>query len=359
MGANEDYQKISGFRSLFSVKSMILQVLRNFFLFTAILGLLHRIGNVEIGDLHSYVFFGTISLIIFSAFLTLMDAWKRKRDVKIPVLKILKATEEVTAGNLDAKIEPFHDDTPQNEFDLIADNFNIMMKELRGMETLRTDFISNVSHEMKTPLSNISNYATLMQMPDISEEKRIEYARQVAESARRMSSMITNILKLNKLENQAIFPEQTEFNLSEQLVQSILHYESAWEDKNIEMDADIPDQITCRSDEELLGLVWNNLLSNAVKFTPEGGRIQVQLRQIDAGLQVVVADNGCGMDEETCSHIFEKFYQGDTSHATHGNGLGLALVKRIIDILHGTITVDSAPGKGSRFTITLPLQPQK
>lgn len=354
MGVREEYKDFSRFRSLFSTRILILELLRNFFLFSVTLIPLHEMGDVEIGNLRQYIFYGLTGIILLSVILTFLDAWKSRRDMKIPVMKILEATEAVREGNLDTRIEPLHDGKQaKNEFDLIADNFNIMMQELRGMETFRTDFISNVSHELKTPLSDISNCATLMQMPGISEERRIGYARQVAESTRRLSSMITNILKLNKLENQVIFPEQKEYNLSEQLVQCILHYESIWEEKNIEVDADIPEQIMYSSDEELLELVWNNLLSNALKFTPEGGSVKVSLHQTEKKVEVIVADSGCGMDAETCSHIFEKFYQGDTSHATHGNGLGLALVKRIIDIVHGSIDVESAPGKGSSFTVTL------
>ncbi len=354
-------QKIYRFRSLFSVRSILISLIKNLIICGTSLTFLFRVNTVRIKivDMSATLLFGILWLLAVTAIVTVLERWYRNRTLQKPVRRILDATEEVTKGNLKAAIEPIHKDSEQqNEFDLIIRNFNLMLKELQGMETLKTGFISNVSHEMKTPLSSISNYAVLMQMPGIGEEKRIAYAKQVAESTRRLSSMITNILKLNKLENQTIFPMQETVDLSEQIVQSILGFESVWEDKNIEIDADIPDGVIYRCDQGLLEIVWNNLISNAVKFTPEGGRIRIQLTQTDSALKVLVQDNGIGMDKETQQHIFEKFYQGDTSHSTHGNGLGLALVARILDIVYGSIEVQSAPGKGSTFIVSLPLRSQ-
>ena len=221
------------------------------------------------------------------------------------------------------------------------------------METLRTDFIANVSHEMKTPLAVMQNYGTLLQAPDLPEEKRIEYAKAITDASRRLADMMTNILKLNRLENQQIYPNPTTFDLGEQLCESLLQYESVWERKNIEIETDIAEGVQVCADTELLSLVWNNLFSNAFKFTDECGKVTLTLTADDEYATVKITDTGCGMSAEVGAHIFEKFYQGDTSHATQGNGLGLALVKRVVDIMQGEIGVESAVGVGTTFTVRI------
>jgi signal transduction histidine kinase len=162
---------------------------------------------------------------------------------------------------------------------------------------------------------------------------------------------MTNILKLNRLENQQIYPTPTTFDLGEQLCECLLNYESVWEKKNIEIETNIEDDVKISADAELLSLVWNNLFSNAFKFTEECGRVTLTLTTNEKYAIVKIADTGCGINAEVGAHIFEKFYQGDTSHATQGNGLGLALVKRVIDIMQGEIEVESAVGIGTTFTV--------
>lgn len=228
-----------------------------------------------------------------------------------------------------------------------------MTAELSGVETLRNNFIANVSHELKTPLAVINNYGTLLQSPDLSEEERLEYAKAVTENSRRLANLITNILKLNKLENQQIYPKSEKYNLSEQICECLLDFEFAWEQKNLEIDTDIDEDIFINADSELLSLVWNNLFSNAVKFTDNSGKIFVGLKKNSDFAIVTVTDTGCEMSAETGRHIFEKFYQGDTSHAGKGNGLGLALVKCVVDITNGEISVQSEIGKGSTFIVKL------
>ena len=181
----------------------------------------------------------------------------------------------------------------------------------------------------------------------------MEYARGITDSSRRLADMVTNILKLNKLENQQIFPHAEKYDLGEQLCESLLKYESVWERENIGIETDIADDVLVNADRELLSLVWNNLLSNAFKFTPAGGTVSLTLTATENQAVVKVQDTGCGMSAETGAHIFEKFYQGDTSHATRGNGLGLALVKRVVDIVHGEISVESELGKGTTFTVKI------
>jgi len=293
--------------------------------------------------------FGNVLLItIISA---TIDYIRRKRMVDRPVKQIMDALDQVMQGDFTVRIPPVKEFAGETGFNQIIDAINKMTAELRGTETLRTDFIANVSHELKTPLAVMGNYATMLQKPGISEEDRVEYAKAISHSSRRLAALITNILKLNKLENQQIFPQLDEYDLGEQLCENLLQFEDIWEKKNLNIETDIEDDVRIRSDAELLSLVWNNLISNAVKFTSEGGTIGVSLKTEGNLVIVSVSDTGCGIRPEVGQHIFEKFYQGDTSHATQGNGLGLALVKRVVDILNGEISVQSVYGQGSTFTV--------
>lgn len=294
-----------------------------------------------------------LSVIVLSVLFTLIDVLRRKLTSEKITKRIAAASREVVKGNFDTRIPPVGRLAADENYNEIIDCFNQMARELGSLETLRGDFIANVSHEMKTPLSVIQNYATLLQMPELSDEKRIEYANGVADGTRRMADMMTNILKLNRLENQQIFPQTREFDLGEQLCESLLQYESVWERAGIEIETDIAESVTVRADSELLGLVWSNLLSNAFKFTPAGGMVSVSLTADERFATVRVRDTGCGMTAEVGSHIFEKFYQGDTSHAAQGNGLGLALVRRVVDILRGEISVESTVGVGTIFTVRI------
>ena len=297
------------------------------------------------------------NVVLLSLAFMAIDTVRRKLMVDRPIRRITEAGRKIARGDFSVRIPYVRGIYGSENFNDIIACFNTMAEELSGVETLRTDFIANVSHEMKTPLAAIQNYGTLLQQPGLSEEQRQEYAKSVYYAAKRLTGLITNILKLNKLENQQIFPAAEEYDLSEQLCESLLQYESAWEEKNIELETDIADGVTVRADGELLSLVWANLLSNAFKFTGEGGTVSVSLETDGTCAVVRVADTGCGMTPEVGAHIFEKFYQGDTSHAVRGNGLGLALVKRIMDITGGEISVSSAPGVGSMFTVKLRREP--
>ena len=279
-----------------------------------------------------------------------IDHIRRKIMVDRPVQIITQATEQIMQGDFSVRVRPMHG-AGMEGFNQIGMAINAMAQELSGTETLRTDFIANVSHELKTPLAVMGNYAAMLQRPGITEDEKNEYAKAISKAARKLAQLITNILKLNKLENQQIFPQPKEFDLSEQLCECLLVFEDAWEAKNLEIETDIQEDVRIKSDPELLSLVWNNLISNAVKFTPDGGSIGLSLKTEGSSVVVQVRDTGCGMKPEVGQHIFEKFYQGDTSHATQGNGLGLALVKRVVDILSGEIGVQSVYGQGSTFTV--------
>ncbi len=293
-----------------------------------------------------------VNVLIITTIFTWIDYIRRRMTVDRPVRIITEAAEKITKGDLSVRIKPMQGAATEG-FNRIITAVNSMTEELSGIETLRTDFISNVSHEMKTPLAVMQNYGTLLQSQELSDEKRIEYAKGVTDASRRLADMMTNILKLNRLENQTIFPQKAVFDLGEQLCESLLQYESIWEKSDIEIETEIEDDVKVEADAELLSLVWNNLFSNAFKFTGEGGKVRVSLTTDGHYAVVSVSDTGCGMTPEVGAHIFEKFYQGDTSRATQGNGLGLALVKRVVDIMQGEIGVESAVGKGTTFTVKI------
>lgn len=296
-----------------------------------------------------------LNVILITILFKLADYVRRRIMVDRPVKVITDTTENIMKGDFSARVESFPGSGMEG-FNQIGEAINAMAEELAGTETLRTDFIANVSHEMKTPLTVMQNYGVLLQTPELSEEKRMEYAKGVTDASRRLSEMMTNILKLNRLENQQIYPMQEEYDLGEQICECLLQFENIWEKSEIEIDTDIAEDVKVSADSELLSLVWNNLFSNAFKFTKEGGKVSITLTASEGYATVKVADTGCGMTPEVGAHIFEKFYQGDTSRAVQGNGLGLALVKRVIDITQGEISVESVVGIGSTFTVKIPIK---
>jgi signal transduction histidine kinase len=293
-----------------------------------------------------------ILILILSAVCTLIDYIRRKIMVDKPVKKILEATEKITSGDFSVRIESEHKYSQYNGYDAIMEDLNKMAVELEKSAVLKTDFISNVSHELKTPLAIIQNYSTLLQDESLDGETRQKYVSTVRQASRRLTDLITNILKLNKLENQDISTEYEKINLTEMLSQAVLNYEDIIDKKGLNLDCNF-DDVIIYSSPSYLEIVWNNLISNAIKFTELGGSITVTLKEHLDRVEVSVSDTGCGISKETGKHIFDKFYQGDTSHSGEGNGLGLPLVKKVIDILGGEISVKSEIGKGSTFTIVL------
>lgn len=262
-----------------------------------------------------------------------------------------EATKEVAKGNFDVELD---EDSPIEELRDMAHSFNRMTKELAGTELLRSDFVENVSHEFKTPLSAIEGYATLLQKPGLSEEKRAEYTGKILYNTRRLSTLTSNILLLSRLENQELDIPRETFCLDEQLREVILSQEEGWVGKGLELEVDL-DSADYRGNRDLLAQVWQNLLGNAVKFVPERGLVRVLLRREENRLRVSVVDTGPGMSGEVQRRVFEKFYQGDPSRGSQGNGLGLVLAKRVVDLHGGEIVVSSKEGKGTTFTVYLPL----
>lgn len=259
-----------------------------------------------------------------------------------------EATLEVSKGNFNVQVK-----ATNNEFlDSYIENFNKMVRELRGMETLKSDFISNVSHEFKTPLSVIQAYSKALRKKNLSAEKRAHYEEVIDNNISKLTNLTTNILLLSKIENQSIVPNKEEYMLDEQIRQSILGLETEWKKKNITFDLDLK-RTNYYGAQELMSQVWQNLINNAIKFSNENGKISISILENEESIEVTVADNGIGMTEEVMKNIFDKFYQGDSSHSTKGNGLGLALVKRILNITDGEISVKSEPNKGSTFVVKL------
>ncbi len=347
----KDKKKIK--RSLFGVRQYLIFFALVAFVVTCSMLLFLNTVNVDLTSINYGAIFTFCNVLFLSLVLCVGDVIRRKITVEKPVKKILDATEKITDGDFSVRIDEKKSFSTRNEFDAIIENLNKMAEELGSIETLRTDFISNVSHELKTPLAQMQNYATLLKVPDLSEKKRQEYATAIMNSTKKLSDLITNILKLNKLENQQIFPEFKKFDLSEQLCECLLNFENVWEQKNIEIETDVAEEISVYSDPELLSLVWNNLLSNAFKFTEDGGKVSVSLTADTEYVTVSVNDTGCGMTKNTGEHIFDKFYQGETSHSIQGNGLGLALVKRVVDIVKAEISVKSELGVGSVFIVKM------
>lgn len=270
-----------------------------------------------------------------------------------PVRKLSEATKQVAGGDFSVYVEPMHTTDKYDYIDVMFLDFNKMVEELGSIETLKNDFVSNVSHELKTPVAIIKNYSTMVRKGNLPQKIQDEYMDSVIEAADRLSGLITNVLKLSKLENQAIESTAEEYDVCRQLTESILRFESLWEKKDIEIEVDIEDRAMITVDKSMMEIVWNNLLSNAIKFTDTGGKIAVTQTSDADSIAVSVSDTGCGMDEQTVKHIFDKFYQGDTSHSGEGNGLGLALVHRVIEKSGGTLSVESSQNVGSVFTVRL------
>lgn len=290
--------------------------------------------------------------------LTLFTRHKIRQTYEEPMLRLSKATRQVAEGDFSVYVAPIHTADRTDYLDQIILDFDTMVEQLGSIETLKTDFFSDVSHEFKSPLAVISSNAELLQQSTLTEAQQ-EQVQNIRYATRRLSNLIQNMLKLNKLEKQTIRPEPKQFDLCAQLCECAVQFEDAWEARQLEFEAELEDSATAYADPELMELVWTNLLSNAVKFTPEGGSITLRQRREGEWLAVEIADSGCGMEKETIRHIFDKFYQGDPSHATKGNGLGLALVKRVLELSGGTIAVTSVLGQGSTFTVRLPQAKQE
>lgn len=266
-----------------------------------------------------------------------------------PVKKLRVAMDKVAEGDLTVRLE---ERSSSREIMEIYTGFNLMVHELSATEILQTDFVSNVSHEFKTPISAIEGYATLLEDgEELSAEQR-EYVQKILFNTRRLSTLVGSILLLSRLENQQIPARRSQFRLDEQIRQSIVAQETAWVRKELELDVEL-DRVTYRGNEEMMRHVWDNLISNAIKFSPQGGELRIRLTYRGKDPVFLVEDQGPGLSEDAQKHIFDKFYQADSSHKQEGHGLGLALTKRILTIEKGFVMGENLPEGGCRFTVIL------
>ena len=272
------------------------------------------------------------------------------RVVLAPVARLSAASRQIAGGDFDLNLTY---DGAIEEYRDTYQSFNTMARELSTIETLRSDFIANVSHEFKTPLTTIEGYAMLLQDQELTAEERADCAQRILDSAGRLSGLVTNMLMLSKLEQQTTAVEKAPFWLDEQIRQVMVGLEPVWGPKELQLELDLP-PVKFNGNESLLYHVWSNLLSNAVKFSPKGAPLTVTLQEQGGRVTFSVTDRGPGMSEDVQRHVFDKFYQGDSSRKQEGSGLGLPLAKRVAQLCGGSITVQSKPGAGSTFTVTLP-----
>lgn len=264
---------------------------------------------------------------------------------------LTEATRKVAKGDFSVRVPEIEDDD-ENEVAEFLRSFNKMAQELSSIEMFRNDFINNFSHEFKTPMVSIRGFAKQLQKGGLDEQQQKEYIGIIVSESERLINLSSNILLLTRYENQQIISDKAVYSLDEQIRQCILIFEKEWSAKGIEFDLDL-DRTDFYGSREIMSDLWINIIGNAVKFSYDGGRIDIRCTHSGDNIRVTVRDHGCGMDKETLDYIFEKFYQGDKNHAARGNGLGLALVKRIAELCGGYITVSSEPGKGTEFSVNL------
>lgn len=341
-------ERLSFWRSFFYEFNMIFLVI-----FINGAGLIILQNELVKRELDSYWTFVCILVyLLFSCLVSSILVYiTRARIYSRNLQMICKAAQKVAHGDFSVRLDVYKEKTAKTEIDILKEDFNTMVSELASIEKLKDDFVADVSHEIKTPLSIIQGYADLLKTPGISEKERNEYIHLISEAINNLTTLVSNILKLNKIESQEIVQKE-KFSLDEQMRYCILSFEDKINDKDIELEVNL-DEVIINSDRALLELVWNNLFSNAIKFTKNGGKITLILKNQGNVVIATIRDTGCGMSEETRKNIFDKFYQSDTSHSQEGNGLGLALVDRVIRLLDGEILVTSTLGEGSEFKVVL------
>jgi len=291
----------------------------------------------------------TVTMLVCVAVGSTLMFFATKKLIK-PIEDITEKTKEVAKGNFDVEMN-FHS---KDEIGMLAENFNQMTAELKTMEYLRKDFISNVSHEFKTPIASIRGFVEIIKNPDLPRDQFDEYTNIILEEMSRLNNLSSNILRISRLDNQSIYENNELFSLDEQIRKTLLLLEEKWNVKNIELEINM-DKVNFIGDEELIQEIWVNLLENAIKFSNEYGTLYITLKEKSSFVVVEIEDEGIGMSLENINRIYEKFYQGDVSHFSEGNGLGLAIVKRIIELCGGDIGVESQCGVGTKFTVRLPI----
>lgn len=299
--------------------------------------------GVDLND-SPFAFFVLCAVCIAAGLAVLINSFFLK-----PISMLSESMKKVSGGDFSIRLK---ENSKIKEIGELNHSFNAMTDELGATEVLQSDFVSNVSHEIKTPLNAIEGYATLLQDSDCTDEERKRYTEKILFNTKRLSELVGNVLIISKIESGTVDINKDNFRIDEQIRQSIMLLEPKWVEKEIEFDIEL-DEITYKGDRNLLLHVWNNIIGNAIKFSSRGGLVTIRLEQVANGVRFFVDDCGPGISETAKKHIFDKFYQEDSSHKQEGNGLGLALVKRIVDMSDGKIEVENLPESGCRFTVTL------
>ena len=300
------------------------------------------------------ILYPIIALLVSSVIGTSISAVVTEK-VFDPLNQLIKATKVVSTGNFSVRVKEINN---ESEIADLLRNFNYMTEELGSIEMFRNDFINNFSHEFKTPIVSIRGFAKQLQNDNLSSEIRKEYTDIIISESERLTNMATNVLLLTKFQNQQFITNQTEYELDEQIRNCIILLERQWTEKKIEIHLDL-EPVKINNNAEMLSQLWINLIENAIKYSDHNGCIIIECHEKVNEIQFKISDDGDGMDDNTLKHIFDKFYQGDTSHAVRGNGLGLSIVKRIVDLCKGEIAVESKIGQGTSFTVKLPKEPEK
>lgn len=341
-------EAITAFILIFLIVCLVVSVTVSLFLSQVQEALGMRFSKEQINEAAIYTFFCAIALSLMLAVIFIAVSTIHSRA---NLRRVDAVISRLAQGDFSARLPVGR---REDSFNQIARDINRLAQELGGIETLRLDFTANVSHELKSPLNVIQEYASLLCQPSLSAEETKEYTDNIVRETKRLSRLVSDILELNRLENQEIYPEKQEVQLSESLIEAVLSFDQAIEEKGLSLETDLDESIRVTSDPGLLYIIWRNIASNAVKFSPEGGCIRLEVKDVGPGYIVSIQDQGKGISKEEGAHIFDRFWRADSSRKTEGNGLGLAMVKRIVDILGLEIRVESAPGQGTKMSVRFP-----
>ena len=344
---------VSSLRKSLILFVFFILIITGFISFILLYLILKNYGSIGVAQIRRVpILLIIIATIVAIAVGTLVTIIISKTVLK-PLQQVINATKEIGQGNFNYTIpETNLINNKKTEITELISSFNVMTQQLASIELFKNDFINNFSHEFKTPISSIIGFAEELERDDITKEERKLYLSIIISESKRLANLSSNILLLTKLENQMIITNKKTFSLDEQIRNTILMMQDDWKNKNVNLELSL-EAVEYYGNPELIKQIWINLINNAIKFTDENGTIKINLKTDDTKIIVVIEDNGIGMEQEIIKHIFDKFYQGDASRATKGKGLGLSLVKKIVDLSKGTIEVKSKIDQGTTFTIYL------
>ncbi len=353
MREKDTFQKIRQEKTRFNLKTrFVLAVIATVICSIALSYALCTLLKILVPFLDSIPFI--IQLLIFSLAIAFLASPFITKYFLNPVQELRRGMQNVADGDFNVRLES---SSKSQEIQELIVGFNMMVEELRSTEILQSDFVSNVSHEFKTPINAIEGYATLLQNSESTDSTEQEYIDKILFNTRRISSLVSNVLLLSKIENQSLQLHKESYDIAEQIREEIVASEPSWASKDIDFEVDIEDT-EYYGYKGLMHHVFGNIIGNAIKFSPNSGEIKIRLVKNSDTVSISIEDQGPGISEEAKKHIYDKFYQADTSHRGDGNGLGLALVKRILYVSGGEISVENMTDRGCRFTVSLPLKGQ-